>query len=165
MVCKHTHTHTLFRIARRRNKRNKPRGEGRRRDRMNLYRRRSSTRNTRSLNNESRFHFFSSLLLGFFFSFFLSPLFRGLKEWILCVYTGLPEGLDRENDENSIEPILNRIPTEWLLVSGCSFLIFAEDPFDEEIEYICYILGDIRRIIRNVSGICSPRFEAIEFYS
>lgn len=78
------------------------------------------------------------------------------------MYTGLPEGLDRENDENSIEPILNRIPTEWLLVSGCSFLIFAEDPFDEEIEYICYILGDIRR---NVSGICSPRFEAIEFYS
>lgn len=92
----HTHTHTPFRIARRRNKRNKRRGEGRRRDRMNLYRRRSSTRNTRSLNNESRFHFFSSLLPGFS-SFFLTFFLLSLV-WTNGFYacSGLPEGLDRE---------------------------------------------------------------------
>lgn len=38
--------------------------------------------------------FFPFFFLPFFLSFF--PLFRGLEEWILYVYTGLPEGLDRE---------------------------------------------------------------------
>lgn len=85
---------------------------------MNLYRRRSSTRNTRSLNNESRFHFFSSLLPRFF-PFFL-PSFLSLFFSFLWRFGGmdfirvhrLTGGTRPRNDENSIGPILNRIPTD-----------------------------------------------------
>lgn len=80
----------------------------------------------------------------------------------------LTGGIRPRNDENSIEPILNRIPTDGYsyLDFRYSFLICAEDPFDEEIEYMyMYICLEIR----NVSGIRSsaytPRIEAIQFYS
>lgn len=85
---------------------------------MNLYRRRSSTRNTRSLNNESRFHFFSSLLPRFFpfflpsfLSLFFSSLWRFGGMDFIRVHR-LTGGTRPRNDENSIGPILNRIPTD-----------------------------------------------------
>lgn len=69
----------------------------------------------------------------------------------------LTGGTRPRNDENSIGPILNRIPTDGYSYLDARFLIFAEDPFDEEIEYMCLE-------IRNVSGICSPRFASDRGY-